>query len=88
LTRTIALYVPFNNCTKLCVEQGGTDDHLKTLPHKDTIVPQIRDAWDQCRSTFGEGNVLIVSNSAGTRMDPGGIQVYYIIYRCKMDMIN
>jgi len=35
----------------------------------------IQAAWNECRKTFGEGNVLIVSNSAGTSMDPGGIQV-------------
>ena len=38
-------------------------------------MPQLWDAWIQCRSTFGSDNVLIVSNSAGTQMDPGGIQV-------------
>jgi len=32
-------------------------------------------AWDQCLQTFGPGNVLIVSNSAGTRDDAGEIQV-------------
>ncbi|KAF9460729.1 mitochondrial PGP phosphatase-domain-containing protein [Collybia nuda] len=49
-------------------------DNCLTLPHTDVIVPEIQDAWDICRKTFGEGNILIVSNSAGTRMDPGGIQ--------------
>ncbi|KAG6861699.1 hypothetical protein C0995_013268 [Termitomyces sp. Mi166 len=50
-------------------------DNCITRPHKDTIVPEIQHAWDECRRTFGEGNVLIVSNSAGTWLDPGGIQV-------------
>ncbi|KAJ7496822.1 mitochondrial PGP phosphatase-domain-containing protein [Mycena latifolia] len=45
-----------------------------TLPNKDELVPELRDAWDECRRTFGEGNVLIVSNSAGSSSDPGGIQ--------------
>ncbi|KAH0589169.1 hypothetical protein H2248_004935 [Termitomyces sp. 'cryptogamus'] len=49
-------------------------DNCITRPHKDTIVPEIQQAWDECRKTFGEGNVLIVSNSAGTWLDPGGIQ--------------
>ncbi|KAF5385841.1 hypothetical protein D9615_002321 [Tricholomella constricta] len=49
-------------------------DNCLTRPHKDTVVPEIQEAWDECRSTFGEGNVLIVSNSAGTWLDPGGIQ--------------
>jgi len=35
----------------------------------------IQQAWDECREVFGEGNVLIVSNSSGTSLDPGGIQV-------------
>jgi len=37
-------------------------------------VPELRDAWDECRQIFGEGNVLIVSNSAGSSSDAGGIQ--------------
>ncbi|KAG6837820.1 hypothetical protein H0H93_016188 [Arthromyces matolae] len=52
-------------------------DNCITLPHRDTIVPDIQEAWDECRKTFGEGNVLIVSNSAGTSLDPGGIQPAY-----------
>ncbi|RDB25274.1 Phosphatidylglycerophosphatase GEP4, mitochondrial [Hypsizygus marmoreus] len=49
-------------------------DNCLARPHKDTIVPEIQDAWQECRKTFGEGNVLIVSNSAGTYLDPGQIQ--------------
>ncbi|KAJ7350636.1 mitochondrial PGP phosphatase-domain-containing protein [Mycena albidolilacea] len=49
-------------------------DNCLTLPHKDELVPELRDAWDECRQTFGEGNVLIVSNSAGCNSDTGGIQ--------------
>ena len=70
---------------------------FQTLPHKDTIVPAIevssvllvkdanlsciQDAWGECRETFGEGNVIIVSNSAGTWVDPGGIQVTFLFQR-------
>jgi hypothetical protein len=40
------------------------------------LIPNFaQDAWVHCRETFGEGNVLIVSNSAGTMMDPGDLQV-------------
>ncbi|KAF7296040.1 hypothetical protein MKEN_01419000 [Mycena kentingensis (nom. inval.)] len=51
-------------------------DNCLTLPHKDELVPELKacEAWDDCRKTFGDANVLIVSNSAGTRSDPGGIQ--------------
>ncbi|KAJ6497545.1 mitochondrial PGP phosphatase-domain-containing protein [Mycena sanguinolenta] len=49
-------------------------DNCLTLPHKDELVPELQDAWDECRQTFGEGNVLIVSNSAGSNSDTGGIQ--------------
>ena len=38
----------------------------------------MQDAWDDCRETFGEGNVIIVSNSAGAWVDPGGIQVTFL----------
>ena len=39
-------------------------------------VEFFQDAWRECRETFGEGNVLVVSNSAGTpQYDAGGIQV-------------
>ncbi|KAJ7772033.1 mitochondrial PGP phosphatase-domain-containing protein [Mycena maculata] len=49
-------------------------DNCLTLPHKDELVPELQDAWDDCRTTFGDGNVLIVSNSAGSKSDVGGIQ--------------
>ncbi|KAJ7188790.1 mitochondrial PGP phosphatase-domain-containing protein [Mycena filopes] len=49
-------------------------DNCLTLPHKDELVPDLRGAWEDCRQTFGEGNVLIVSNSAGSRSDYAGIQ--------------
>ncbi|KAG6813757.1 hypothetical protein H0H92_007709 [Tricholoma furcatifolium] len=55
-------------------------DNCITLPHKDTLVPEIQHAWNECRETFGEGNVLIVSNSAGTWLDPGGIQCESVTY--------
>ncbi|KAG9076487.1 hypothetical protein FS749_011742, partial [Ceratobasidium sp. UAMH 11750] len=49
-------------------------DNCLTLPHQDTLVPELADAWTRCKSTFGPNNVLVVSNSAGTSDDPLGIQ--------------
>ncbi|KAI0034856.1 mitochondrial PGP phosphatase-domain-containing protein [Vararia minispora EC-137] len=49
-------------------------DNCLTAPHKDTLVPELEDAWTDCLTTFGPSNVLIVSNSAGTTVDPGQFQ--------------
>ncbi|KAH9833465.1 mitochondrial PGP phosphatase-domain-containing protein [Rhodofomes roseus] len=49
-------------------------DNCLTRPHRDTLVPELKDAWDECRKTFGPQNVLIVSNSAGSHLDAGEIQ--------------
>nr|GAT56202.1 predicted protein [Mycena chlorophos] len=49
-------------------------DNCLTLPHRDELVPELQEAWDDCRKTFGDANVLIVSNSAGTKSDTGGVQ--------------
>ena len=35
----------------------------------------LQEAWDECKSVFGKGNVIVVSNTAGTSYDDGGIQV-------------
>lgn len=51
-----------------------------TTPHKDQLVPDLKDAWRECREAFGECNVLIVSNSAGTRLDPGELQAESVTY--------
>ncbi|KAK7691309.1 hypothetical protein QCA50_004703 [Cerrena zonata] len=49
-------------------------DNCLTIPHHDQLVPELNDAWKECRETFGDANVLIVSNSAGTKLDAGDIQ--------------
>jgi len=49
-------------------------DNCLTLPHHDTLILELQDSWDECREVFGEKNVLIVSNSAGSQLDSGGIQ--------------
>lgn len=72
MTRTIVLYVLFQAYFSFLT--GGTQ---KTFPDRDSIVPQIQGVWNQCRHIFGDGNIIIVSNSAGTSWtDPGGIQVW------------
>ncbi|THH13783.1 hypothetical protein EW146_g6473 [Bondarzewia mesenterica] len=49
-------------------------DNCLTIPHHDTLVPELKEAWHECQQTFGPGNVLIVSNTAGTAEDPGRLQ--------------
>ncbi|KZT65403.1 hypothetical protein DAEQUDRAFT_814299 [Daedalea quercina L-15889] len=49
-------------------------DNCLTRPHRDTLVPDLEDAWDECRRIFGPQNVLVVSNSAGSQLDAGEIQ--------------
>ncbi|KAG5645407.1 hypothetical protein DXG03_006231 [Asterophora parasitica] len=63
-------------------------DNCITLPHKDTLVPAIQHAWDECRNAFGEGNVIIVSNSAGTSLDPGGIQCESVTYNTGVPVLR
>ncbi|KAA1470429.1 HAD-superfamily phosphatase [Dentipellis sp. KUC8613] len=55
-------------------------DNCLTIPHNDDLVPELQDAWQECRQTFGKDNVLIVSNSAGTHLDPGGLQAESVSY--------
>ncbi|KAJ3785949.1 HAD phosphatase [Lentinula aff. detonsa] len=55
-------------------------DNCLTLPKQDTIVPEIEEAWKECRTVFGEGNVLVVSNTAGAHVDAGGIQAESVRY--------
>ncbi|KAG8896912.1 hypothetical protein FRB99_008579 [Tulasnella sp. 403] len=49
-------------------------DNCLTLPDHDRLVPQLKEAWTECKQVFGPENILIVSNSAGTRSDPGLVQ--------------
>ena len=47
----------------------------QTKPKNDALVQELREAWPALIKTFGRENVLIVSNSAGTRDDAGFLQV-------------
>ncbi|KAI5453833.1 hypothetical protein NCC49_005643 [Naganishia albida] len=48
-------------------------DNCLTWPHVDALHPSITQGWASLKEAFGPGNVLVVSNSAGTRKDFGGI---------------
>ncbi|KAF8190811.1 mitochondrial PGP phosphatase-domain-containing protein [Pholiota molesta] len=37
-------------------------DNCLTIPHKDTLVPELQESWKECREIFGEGNVLITES--------------------------
>ena len=45
----------------------------QTRPYDDHLVPALQHSWDECKRVFGSENILLVSNSAGTRSDPHGI---------------
>ncbi|KAK0212444.1 mitochondrial PGP phosphatase-domain-containing protein [Desarmillaria ectypa] len=62
-------------------------DNCLTLPHKDELVPELKTAWQECRETFGEGNVIVVSNSAGTHLDAGGIQAESVSYHLNVPVL-
>ncbi|KLO20050.1 HAD-superfamily phosphatase [Schizopora paradoxa] len=49
-------------------------DNCLTLPHVDTLVPELKESWTECKTVFGKENVLIVSNSAGAVSDAGDIK--------------
>lgn len=37
------------------------------------MIPALEASWDELKQEFGSGNLLIVSNSAGTHFDPAGL---------------
>lgn len=50
-------------------------DNCLTVPHKERLVPELSASWEECKRVFGRDNILIVSNSSGTRKDPLGVDV-------------
>ncbi|KAK8865883.1 hypothetical protein IAR55_001031 [Kwoniella newhampshirensis] len=48
-------------------------DNCLTIPNKDEVFPPYQTAWNDLLESFKPGRVLVVSNSAGTKKDPGGI---------------
>ncbi|KAF8601603.1 hypothetical protein BDV93DRAFT_524563, partial [Ceratobasidium sp. AG-I] len=63
-------------------------DNCLTYPHRDIVIPEIADAWTKCKATFGPENVVIVSNSAGTRDDPLGIQMESLSYHLGVPVLR
>ncbi|KAH9949264.1 HAD phosphatase [Amylocystis lapponica] len=63
-------------------------DNCLTVPHRDTLVPELQDAWRECRETFGEGNVLVVSNSAGSHLDAGDIQAESVAHHLSVPVLR
>ncbi|PWN43074.1 hypothetical protein IE81DRAFT_366072 [Ceraceosorus guamensis] len=48
-------------------------DNCLTKPKEDGLAPALRHAWQECRFTFGPDRIIIVSNSAGSSSDSGGV---------------
>ncbi|WFD42292.1 phosphatidylglycerophosphatase [Malassezia psittaci] len=48
-------------------------DNCITRPHEDQLAPALTHSWNECKRVFGSENILLVSNSAGTRSDPSGL---------------
>ncbi|KAI6046319.1 HAD phosphatase, partial [Pisolithus marmoratus] len=63
-------------------------DNCLTIPYRDTLVPELQNAWQECREVFGERNILIVSNSAGTTDDPGGIQAESVSHHLSVPVLH
>jgi len=63
-------------------------DNCLTLPHRDTLVSDLNEAWRECRETFGHDNVLIVSNSAGSHLDAGEIQAESVSYELSAPVLR
>ncbi|KZV68767.1 HAD-superfamily phosphatase [Peniophora sp. CONT] len=63
-------------------------DNCLTIPHKDALVPELKDAWDECLATFGPDNVLIVSNSAGSKLDPGEFQAESVSWHLRVPVLR
>ncbi|KIY65307.1 HAD-superfamily phosphatase [Cylindrobasidium torrendii FP15055 ss-10] len=63
-------------------------DNCLTIPHEDKLIPELQEAWTECRKVFGKGNVIVVSNSAGTQLDGGGIQAESVSYHLKVPVLN
>ena len=59
-------------CLRAAGCQGVIFDKDNTLtdPYVDTLHPSLADALREARNAFGEGNVAVLSNSAGTPDDP------------------
>ncbi|KAJ2083008.1 hypothetical protein H4R24_001124 [Coemansia sp. RSA 988] len=65
--------IPFAGLRRIGIKYLIFDkDNCLTAPYIDQIHPEFEHAWNQCLSLFPRRNILIVSNSVGTRDDPYG----------------
>ncbi|KAI0359267.1 HAD-superfamily phosphatase [Trametes cingulata] len=63
-------------------------DNCLTIPHEDRLVPELAEAWQECRETFGPGNVLIVSNTAGSHLDAGEIEAESVSHHLSVPVLR
>jgi len=63
-------------------------DNCITLPRKDKLVPELTDAWAECKAAFGKDNVLVVSNSVGTPDDAGDIGSESVSYHLGVPVLR
>ncbi|KAI0827646.1 mitochondrial PGP phosphatase-domain-containing protein [Trametes gibbosa] len=63
-------------------------DNCLTIPHEDRLVPELTEAWRECKETFGQGNVLIVSNAAGSHLDDGEIEGHSVSHHLSAPVLR
>ncbi|KIJ51225.1 hypothetical protein M422DRAFT_102629, partial [Sphaerobolus stellatus SS14] len=63
-------------------------DNCLTYPRHDTIIPELLDAWEELKEEFGTSNILIVSNSAGTHLDPAGLAAESVTYKLGVPVLR
>eukprot|EP00051_Salpingoeca_urceolata_P007602 m.98972 g.98972 ORF g.98972 m.98972 type:complete len:206 (-) comp15309_c0_seq1:95-712(-) len=49
-------------------------DNCITLPYQDSVFPPLKGAWEKCCKEHFPGRVAILSNSAGSQDDVGGVE--------------
>ncbi|ORZ02691.1 mitochondrial PGP phosphatase-domain-containing protein [Syncephalastrum racemosum] len=65
--------IPFRQLKQDGIRAMAYDkDNCLTAPYVTSIHPPFKEAWAECKATFGVQNIVIVSNSAGTPDDPNG----------------
>ncbi|KAH9925929.1 HAD phosphatase [Epithele typhae] len=63
-------------------------DNCLTVPHEDRLVSELKQAWQECRDTFGPGNVLVVSNTAGSHTDVGEIEAESVTHHLSVPVLR
>ena len=62
--------------------------HMQTPPLRDELAPELTDAWAELHRVFGPSRILICSNAAGTRSDPGLVMVRRLVEPGKANRIR